>query len=167
MIAHFVRILISKTFFYLIRGSKISSNKFLGRKTFLTLKYEQNELSYIKIHQQIKKLEFLSNCRKRKSKWRGLKLWSPGCKIFRINFEAKLKPKLPSQLYFELNAMKNKRLAKWMNFPGILWFSQFFMLTLMHKRWNNFFIQLCIWFFGLYMKSTQIFQHIIVLFDAI
>ena len=133
-------------------------------------KYEQNEISYIKIHLQIKKLEFLSNSRKGTSIFRDKNGAPLVVKFFKLilslngtlNYLSK-----PSQLFCGVNAMKNNRLLKLMNFSGILRFLPFFMLTLMHKRWNNFFIQQCIWFIGLYLKSTQISQHIIILFDAV
>ena len=139
-------------------------------KTFLISKYEQNELSYIKIHQQIKKLEFLSNSRKGTSIFRDQNGAPLGVKfsklILRLNGTLNYLSK-PSQLFLGVNAMKNNRLLKLMNFSGILWFLRFFKLTLVHKRYNNFFIPQYIWWIGLHMKSTQIFQHIVILFDAI
>ena len=104
---------------------------------FLISKYEQNELSYIKIHQQIKKLEFLCNSRKGTSNFRDQNGAPQGVKflklILRLNGTLNYLSK-PSQLFLGVNAMKNNRLLKLMNFSGILRFLPFFMLTLMHKR---------------------------------
>ena len=139
-------------------------------KTFSISKYEQNELSYIKIHQQIKKLEFWCNSQRGTSNFRDQNGAPQGVKflklILRLNGTQNFLSK-PSQLFLGVNAMKNNRLLKLMNFSGILWFLRFFKLALTHKRYNNFFISQYIWWIGLHMKSTQIFQHIVILFDAI
>jgi len=104
---------------------------------FLISKYEQNELSYIKIHQEIKKLGFLSNSRKGTSIFRDQNGAPLGVKfsklILRLNGTLNYLSK-PSQLFLGVNAMKNNRLLKLMNFSGILRFLPFFKLTLMHKR---------------------------------
>ena len=82
-------------------------------KTFLISKYEQKELSYIQIHQQIKKLEFSSNCHKGTSNFRDQNGAPQEVKILKLilklngtlNYLSK-----PSQLFLGVNAMKNNRL---------------------------------------------------------
>ena len=44
--------------FHPFRGVEIIFSEFFFKQMFLSSKYEQNEVSYIKIHQQTKKLAF-------------------------------------------------------------------------------------------------------------
>ena len=78
-------------------------------------KYEQNELSYMEIHQQIKKLEFLSNCRQGASNLGGKNGAPLGVKILKLILRLNGPPNYQYkslQLFLELNAMKNNRISK-------------------------------------------------------
>ena len=94
----------------------------------------------MKIHLQIKKLEFLSNSCKGTSNFmdqNGAPLGVKFLKLILRLYGALNYPSKPSQLFLGVNAMKNNRLLKLMNFSGILLFLRFFKVTLMHKRYNS------------------------------